>query len=106
MKVLERAKTPDGFDIQIEYWKEDYSFMDVNCIAAYPIAKNSSKWQWIKAGEEFRLDIKGFNNNEEVMQAFIDLTNGTKSIEDFSEQFYHGNKHRYYLGIIDDYMEN
>lgn len=105
MKVLERAKTPKGFDIQIEDWKDDYSFMEVHIIAAYPIAKNSSKYQWIKAGEEFRLDISRFESNEEVKQAFTDLINGTKTIEDFSDKFYHGNKHRFYLGLINNYVE-
>lgn len=42
MKVLERAKTPEGFDIQIEDWEEDYSFMNIHSLTAYPIAKNGS----------------------------------------------------------------
>lgn len=105
MKILERAKTPEGFDIQIEDWEEDYSFMNIHSIAAYPKAKNGSKYQWIKAGEEFRLGINRFKNNEEAKQAFDDLINGIKTIEDFSEQFYHGNKHRFYLGLINDYVE-
>lgn len=71
----------------------------------YPIAKNGSKYQWIKAGDEFRLGINRFKSNEEVKQAFIDLINGTKTIGDFSDQFCHGNKHKYYLGLIDNYVE-
>jgi len=105
MKIIEKATTPKGILVQIEDWSESYSFMDVFTIAAYPMAKNSSKYQWIKHGEEFRLDINRFKNNEEVKQAFNDLISGTKSIEDFAEQFYHGDKHKYYLGLINDYIE-
>lgn len=105
MKILEKSTTPKGIGIQIEDWKEDYSFMDVCTIAAYPIAKNGSKYQWIKQGEQFRIDISKFRNNDEVRQAFNDLINGAKNIEDFSEQFRNGDKDKYYLGLKDDYIE-
>jgi hypothetical protein len=105
MKVLERAKTPEGIDIQIEDWKEDYSCFNVLSIAAYPIAKNTSKYRWIEGGKRFRLDINKFNNDEEVKQAFNDLANGVKQITDFAEQFYNGDKDKYYMGLIPTFNE-
>lgn len=100
MKVLERAITPDGTDIQIEDWKEDYSCFNVLSIAAYPIAKNTSKYRWVESGKTFRLDINGFNSDEEVKQAFADLVSGEKKITDFADQFRNGDKDRYYMGLI------
>ena len=29
MKILEKATTPDGIDIQIEDWSDTYSFMNI-----------------------------------------------------------------------------
>jgi len=106
MKVLERAKTPDGIDIQIEDWKKSYSCVNVLNIAAYPIAKNTSHWGWIRAGEKFRLQIDRFKNDKEVKQAFNDLINGTKQLTDFADQYYHNDKDKYYMGLINDYCEH
>ena len=39
MKILEKATTPDGIDIQIEDWSDTYSFMNILSIGVYPIAK-------------------------------------------------------------------
>lgn len=100
MKVLEKATTPDGTQIQIEDWKEDYSCFNVLNITTYPTVRNGSKYQWIKQGEKFRLDIRNFNNDEDVKQAFNDLVNGIRQITDFSEQFYNGDKDKYYMGLI------
>lgn len=105
MKVLERAKTPEGTDIQIEDWKEDYSCFNVLSIATYPIAKNTSKHRWVEGGQRFRLDINRFNNDEEVYQAFNDLISGKKQITDFAGQFWNGDKDMYYMGLIQDYIE-
>lgn len=100
MKTLEKGTTPDGTKIQIEDWKEDYSCFNTLNIATYPIAKRSSKNGWISEGKTFRLDIsKGFNNDEEIYQAFTDLINGDKSISDFNDQFYNGDKDKYLYGV-------
>lgn len=101
MKILERAKTPEGIDIQIEDWKQDYSCFNTFNIATYPIAKRSSESGWIKDGKTFRLDIsRGFNNDEEVKQAFNDLVSGNKNISDFADQFYNGDKDKYLFGLL------
>ena len=41
MKVIERAVTPDGVKIQIEDWKEKYSFINTFNIGCYPVASMS-----------------------------------------------------------------
>lgn len=102
MHVLERAKTPEGIDIQIEDWSEDYSFCNILSIAAYPKAKNTPKYRWIEGGKTFRLGITRFFNNEEVYQAFHDLVNGTKQLTEFAGQFYNGNKDKFYMGLIEN----
>lgn len=105
MKVLDRAKTPEGIDIQIEDWKETYSFINTLNIATYPIAKNTSKYRWVEGGRRFRLNISTFNNDEEVKQAFDDLISGNKQIIDFSEQFENGDKDKFYMGLIPIFNE-
>ena len=59
MKVLERAKTPDGVDIQIEEWNEDYEFIPyASTVAAYPVSKTSISGAFSpKAGKRFRADL-------------------------------------------------
>jgi hypothetical protein len=103
MKVLEKAYTPDGILIQLEDWSENYSFMNTYNIGAYPKAKNSSKYQWIKAGYEFRLDIHGFNSNEEAEQVFNDLITGKRKLTDLADLYWNGNKDKYYMGLIDTF---
>lgn len=92
MKILEKALTPDGTKIQIEDWREDYSCFSTLSIGAYPIMKRlpqSQKLYWHKPGEKVRISIdRGFNNDQEVINAFEDLKTGKKSIKDFSNHFW------------------
>ena len=90
MRVLERAKTPEGFDIQIEDWTEDYSCFDVLSIGTYPKSERlpQSRKTWVIPGEEFRCSINRFACNEEVQRAFEDLKQGTKIVKDFADQFW------------------
>jgi hypothetical protein len=90
MKVIEKAKTPEGYDIQIESWKEDYpTVFNTLGIGAYPKANKTSQSGWIEGNRIFRVDIsRGFNNDEEVYEAFHSLTSGTKQIKDYAEQFW------------------
>jgi hypothetical protein len=105
MKVLDRAVTPDGTKIQIEDWKETYSFCNIYDIGTYPIAKNTSKYRWVEGGKEFRLTLTRFNSNEESKQAFADLISGAKTITDFADHFYNRDKDKYYMGLIPVYDE-
>lgn len=91
MKVLEREKTPEGVDIQIEDWTNDYDCFKTISIVAYPIAerKPQNRITWTTAGRPFRIDInRKWNNNEEVMNAFELLRTGAKTIKEFADQFW------------------
>ncbi len=100
MKILQEARTPQGIEIQIEDWTQDYSFIKTVSITAYPIAKNTGKYGWIRGGENFHLGItREWASNEEVYSAFNELVNGTKKLEDFADRFYNGEKDQWYLGM-------
>lgn len=73
MKVIERATMPDGAEIYLEDWsdKNTEQFPDLYglTIVAYPIAKNTGKYGWIRSGESFRIHISqnkytGYSNDE------------------------------------------
>lgn len=90
MQVIERAKTPNGIDIQIEDWHKDYYFMaEASTVATYPQATKTdytSKLEYPRANERFRLAIR-FNNKDEAKQCFDNLKNGTKQLQDYHEHF-------------------
>ena len=75
MKVLQRGQMPDGTEIQIEEWSENYSFYAYgSMVAAYP--KN-------RYGEKVRAN-KTFESAEEAEMAFNALKNGDKTLADFN----------------------
>ena len=75
MKVLQRGQMPDGTEIQIEEWSENYSFYTYgSMLAAYP--KN-------RYGEKVRAN-KTFESAEEAGKAFNALKNGDKTLADFN----------------------
>ena len=97
MKVIERAKTPDGIDIQLEDWSGELT------IGAYPIAKASRTFQ--RAGDRFRLTIasneySGYTN-EKVKADYEALKTGEKTLEDLSEHFWYSNDDKRLLGMED-----
>lgn len=85
MKVIKKSYTPDGVQIQINDWSEDYSFFATNSeIAAYPKAKASSPYGWVRAGENFRCGFT-FESEEQALKAFQQLESGEKRLEDFTD---------------------
>lgn len=107
MKIIEKAKMPDGTDIQLEDWTEHnsngsnvYGFE----IGAYPVAKNTSDSTLIRSGDLFRLTISQneFSNytNEDVKADYEALKSGKKYLADLSEHFWNGKKDEYLLGMI------
>ena len=111
MKVIERATMPDGTEIQLEDWldKNGEQFPDLYglTIAAYPIAKNTGKYGWIRSGESLRIHISqnkytGYSNDN-VRKDFEALKNGTKVLEDLAAHFYNGKKDMWYLGMDVEY---
>lgn len=112
-KIIDKAVLPDGTKIQLEDWhdknSEKYPDLYGYMIGAYPIAKNTGKWRWIRAGESFRLGI-GRNEytkytDDMVLKDYEALKNGTKTLVDLREHFNNGVKDEFYLGLIDKESE-
>lgn len=75
MKILQRGQMPDGTEIQIEDWSENYSFYAYGSfLVAYP--KN-------RYGEKVRAS-KIFGSAEEAVKAFNALKNGDKKLTVFN----------------------
>ena len=98
MKILEKATTPDGIDIQIEDWSDNYSFMNILSIGVYPTAKQSDT-VWIIPNERFRMSLDKFKSDSETLEVFIKLKNGNYKLEDLTEHFEEKTKNMYYLGL-------
>lgn len=101
MTVLERTKMPDGTEIQLENWKEDYPHIfDTLSIGAYPKAKQS-RW-WIRKGEPYRLDLaRGFTSDESVRETFNCLELGAITLEELDKHYWNGNRDRFYMGLTE-----
>lgn len=95
MQVLERAKTPNGIDIQLEDWSGELS------IGAYPIAKESRAFQ--RAGDHFRLTISSNEysgyTNKQIGEDFEALKTGEKTLEDLAEHFWYRDDDKRLLGM-------
>ena len=113
MKVIERTTMSDGTEILLEDWsdKNTKQFPDLYglTISAYPIAKNTGKYGWIRSGETFRILISqneytGYSNDD-VQADFEALKNGTKTLEDLSGHFGNGKKDMWYLGMDVEYNQ-
>ena len=106
MKVLERAKTPDGIDIQLEDWSdgntEEFPDLYGFDIGAYPIAQCTGKW-FVEGGKTFRLTIAqnkyiGYTN-EMVKADYEALKTGEKTLQDLAPYFWNHEKDMWYLGM-------
>lgn len=103
MKILNKSQMPDGTKIQIEDWKDTYSFMDTYIIGTYPKAKvESDKYFGIHRGESFRLELDDFSNNDEVISIFNKLEKGEIKLEQLQEHFREGYKDSYCLGLAEE----
>jgi len=102
MKVLTCDKMPNGMAIQIEDWSDVYpTIYDTITIAAYPIAKNSSKYRWIESGRLFRLALWNFKSDEQVVEIYDKLKSGELNLKDLAYHFSNGKKDEWLLGMID-----
>lgn len=101
MKVIKESKMPNGIEIKIEDWTKDYSCYDTLSIAAYPIAKNTGKWGWVRGGEKFRLGLsRNFESNDQVYTVFKQLENGEVKLEELHNHYGNCGKDKYYMGLI------
>ncbi|MNH75580.1 hypothetical protein D3C73_278240 [compost metagenome] len=88
MKVIKTGVMPDGTDIQIEDWSENYSFHNyADTLATYPKSKMTHEGTYApKARERHRFSFR-FGSAEEAEAAFNDLTEGIKTLSDLREYF-------------------
>lgn len=104
MKIIERATMPDGTEINLEDWSHNNTGLT---IAAYPVAKNSGAYDWVRKGVPFRISISQNKytdySNDDVRADFEALKNGTKSLEDLAAHFWNGEKDMWYLGMDVEY---
>lgn len=111
MKVIEHATMPDGTIILLEDWsdKNTEQFPDLYGmqIGAYPIAKNTGKYGWIRSGETFRISISQNNyqnySNDDVRADFEALKSEKKKLEDLAAHFWDCEKDMWYLGMDVEY---
>ena len=104
MKIIEHAITPDGTEINLEDWSHNNTGLT---IAAYPVAKNSGVYDWVRKGEQFRISIPQNKYtdyyNDDVRVDFEALKNGTKTLEDLAVHFWNREKDMWYLGMDIEY---
>lgn len=88
MKLLEKGITPDGTKVQIEEWKEDYSFMNYgSTIGAYPVSQINCTGSFSpKRNQTFRCQFT-FNSHDEVKEAYTELINGNKTLKGYKNEF-------------------
>ena len=72
MKILRKGTTPDGIEIQIEDWSEDYSF----CSYGSYLAAYHKKYIRIRSWLEF-------SNHQDAVNTFESLMSGEKNIFDY-----------------------
>jgi len=107
VKTLEKATLNNGTEILLQDWSdkntEEYPNLYGYCINAYPVAKNTGKYRFIRAGERFLIHIamnsyKGYTN-EMVKSDFEKLKNGELQLTDLADKFWNGVKDQWYLGM-------
>lgn len=105
-KIIDKAILQDGTKIQLEDWTEynleKYPNLYGLVLAAYPIAKNTSKYGWISGGKTFRLSI-GHNKytnytGNKIKNDYELIKNGNKTLLELSDH-YDDKRDLYYMGI-------
>lgn len=92
MKVLEKGKLPDGTEIQIEEWSENYSNIPfASTLGCYAISKMTRGGIFgPRAGESYRFQYD-FISNEEAKIVFDSLVSGNKVLSDFTANMHNKN---------------
>ncbi len=111
VKIIERTAMPNGTEIHLEDWSMNNTLIFPNLfglmIAAYPIAKNTEKYGWVRSGQTFCLTIPmnqyARYTNDYVKSDFEALKNGEKSLEDLAAHFWYGEEDMWYLGMDVEY---
>ena len=88
------AKMPDGTEIQLENWEDEYPSSPSLwwAIGAYPHAKHDSgRLFGPRRGGIFRLTIS-FDTDAEAVEAMEALTRGEKTLLDYRDRFWNGER--------------
>jgi len=89
MKVLETGVMPNGTQIQIEEWHENYSFMPYgSTIASYPKSKMSHEGAFAPKGNEMYRFSFNFTSYEETKKVFEQLVTGKKELSELKQFIY------------------
>lgn len=99
MRIVLKGEMPDGTCLQLEDWSDSFSHQHYT-VGAYPVAKNTGCWGWVKNGERFRLGID-FGDYTEANKAYNALIESKASLADFRENFWNPTRDAFYLGLID-----
>lgn len=96
MKIVQKGVMPDGTDVRIEDWSEDYpgTYVRAETLAAYPVA---TKTHWRDTGscsiayprerERFRASFN-FGSEDAATAAFVALLAGETKLKDFAGQMH------------------
>ena len=89
MKIIKKGKMPDGTEIRLEDWNENYDFVPPSStIAAYAKSKASFDGDYApKAGEVYRFQFD-FENAVETEITYNALLNGEKMLSDYTHKLY------------------
>jgi hypothetical protein len=86
MKVLQKGIMPNGTPIQIEEWRENYSFVPYGAtIGSYPKSKVSHEGAFAPKGNVVYRFAFEFDSGEEAETAFKALLEGNKALADYRE---------------------
>jgi len=87
MTIIKKGVMPDGTNIQIEDWHDNYDFMPrASTIASYPISKTTKEGSFApKAGEQYRFAFD-FEDTDSALMAFEALISGSKVLADYRDK--------------------
>lgn len=85
MRIVAKATMPNGTNIQLEDWSENYEHLKNELVlAAFPTANRSVKGAFMpKEGEKFRASF--YFSNTKTEEIFNALKKGTNKLSDYIE---------------------
>ena len=99
MMIVRKTTMPDGTEIQLEY-DSTVGYALGWIIGAYPTAKVTGKYGWVRRGKTFRLTIYIADGNEKISNVIFNaLETGDLKLEDLHKFYWNGNKDMFYMGL-------
>lgn len=89
MQILNKGTMPNGTQIRIENWNENYDFIPyASTLGAYQKSKVSHDGPFAPRGNELYRFQFDFKSEEECKEAFNSLINGDKELSDYRDKMY------------------